>query len=392
MATPTSSSAADVAIIGGGVAGLAVAHLLAKEGVARVVLLEREPMLAMHATAKNAAIFLPVERDEVSMRLAVRQAALLDALCEGRTWLDPRGALLVAEDPALLAPVATAARAGGLACAMFDRAALRDAAPLLRGGRAHAALHVPASGVLDTGAMVAALVGSARTGGVSIRTARDARRIRVERGRVVGVEFSDGALLATGSVVLAGGAWSESLAEASGLALPLVALRRHLAWLAAPPEASEVARGPVVWAVDDEVYFRGESGGVLASPCDEQPHPPGVHGVDADALESLARKLGGLAPRLADMGVRRAWSCLRTFAPDRVAVAGADPRVAGLAWLAGLGGQGMTLGVATAELTCAAVLGTAHPLAASLGPARLLGGDAAPRASRVVGPAGVSAS
>jgi sarcosine oxidase subunit beta len=385
-------SAADVAIVGGGVAGLAVAYLLAQAGVSRVVLLEREPMLATHATAKNAAIFLPVERDEVSMRLAVRQAALLDALCDGRAWLDPRGALLVAEESVLLAPVAAAARAGGLACGLLDHDALRNAAPVLRGGRARAALHVPTSGVLDTAAMVSALATRAREGGTSLRTVQEARRIRVERGRVVGVELSDGAWLAAEHVVLAGGAWSESLAAASDLALPLVALRRHLAWLAAPPELPDVARGPVVWAVDDEVYFRGESGGVLASPCDEESQPPGVPAVDPDALESLARKLSVLAPRLADMGVRRAWSCLRTFAPDRVAVAGADPRVAGLSWLAGLGGQGMTLGVATAEITCASVLGTAHPLAAALGPARLLGGDAGQRAARVAVPPGAAAS
>ena len=80
--------AADVVIIGGGIAGLAVAHHLAHTGAGRVVLLERESLLASHATARNAAIFLPVERDEASMRLAARQAALLDALFDGNTWLD----------------------------------------------------------------------------------------------------------------------------------------------------------------------------------------------------------------------------------------------------------------------------------------------------------------
>jgi D-arginine dehydrogenase len=382
----------DVAIVGGGIAGLAVAYLLAKAGAGRVTLLEREAMLGMHATAKNAAIFLPVERDEVSMGLAVRQAALLDALFDGRAWLDPRGALLVAEDAAPLAPIADAARAGGLACTSVDHAALLDAVPLLRAGRARAALHIPASGVLDTGAMVAALAAGARAHGVSIRTTRDVRRLRVDAGRVVGVELAGGGWIAAGSVVLAGGAWSESLASASGFALPLVALRRHLAWLDAPPDAIGVARGPVVWAVDDEVYFRGESGGVLASPCDEEPHPPGVPAVDVAALESLAHKLVALAPQLAEVGVRRAWSCLRTFAPDRVAVAGADPRVDGLFWLAGLGGQGMTLGLATAEVNCAAVLGASHPLACALGPARLLAGSEPSLAGRDVVSDGAPAS
>ena len=37
----------------------------------------------------------------------------------------------------------------------------------------------------------------------------------------------------------------------------------------------------------------------------------------------------------------RAWSGLRTFAPDRVPVVGEDPRVRGFFWLAGQGGCGI---------------------------------------------------
>ncbi|HBH01037.1 MAG TPA: hypothetical protein DDZ42_03785, partial [Candidatus Rokubacteria bacterium] len=120
-----------------------------------------------------------------------------------------------------------------------------------------------------------------------------------------------------------------------GAPLPLVPLRRRLARLGgvAPVDA----RGPVVWALGDECYFRPESGGVLASPCDETPWPACLPPHEPRALERLARKLGALAPPLGEASVRRAWACLRTFAPDRVVVAGADARVGGLFWLAGLG-------------------------------------------------------
>ena len=133
-----------------------------------------------------------------------------------------------------------------------------------------------------------------------------------------------------------------------------------------------------MWALGVEVYFRPESGGVLASPCDEIPWPPSLPPTDAGALETLADRLAQLAPRLGQAAVRRAWACLRTFAPDRVPVIGADPRVAGLYWLAALGGSGMSVGVGAGELLAALVAGRDHPLAPAVAPDRLLARSGVP--------------
>jgi glycine/D-amino acid oxidase-like deaminating enzyme len=128
---------------------------------------------------------------------------------------------------------------------------------------------------------------------------------------------------------------------------------------------------PVVWCLGDELYYRPESDGVLACPCDGEPWTPELPPPSPAALELLARKLAASAPRLSDASVRRAWACLRTFAPDGAAVVGADPRLTGLFWLAGLGGHGMTGGLAAGELLAAAVMGQSHPLASALAPARM---------------------
>jgi D-arginine dehydrogenase len=49
--------------------------------------------------------------------------------------------------------------------------------------------------------------------------------------------------------------------------------------------------------------------------------------------------------------VSNRWAGLRTFAPDRVFVAGFDPRCEGFCWLAGQGGYGIQSAPALAALT-----------------------------------------
>ena len=74
------------------------------------------------------------------------------------------------------------------------------------------------------------------------------------------------------------------------------------------------------------------------------------------------------------------WAGLRSFAPDRVFVAGFDPRTKGLFWLAGQGGYGIQSAPAMAQLTRWLVqgvepdpaFGIVREHAAAVGPERLL--------------------
>lgn len=360
---------ADIVVVGGGIAGLAVAHQLASAGVRRVVLLETEPSLASHASGRNAAIFLPIGHGPTSTWLAARQQILLDALFDGEaSWLRRTGAVVVSSDAAALDSVAADARAQGHRAEMLSAAELRRHVPVLDGGDAPGGALLPESGVLDTHALLSALTRGARDCGVAVRTGTGVAGFLSHRDRVEGVVLEGGARLASGQVVLAAGAWARALGELCGASLPLVSYRRHLAWLAGT--GGGTGGGPVVWRLEDEVYFRPESAGVLASPCDQEPWPAGVPPVEPRSVEALGRKLARTAPVLATLPLRRAWACLRTFASDRAPVAGRDPGIEGLSWLAGLGGQGMTVGVAAAEVTVASVLGRPHGHADALSPAR----------------------
>lgn len=364
-----------VAIVGGGIAGLAVAYHLARDGAARVTLVEREPMPATHSSARNAAIFVGLGSPPWG-DLSRRTRELLDALLGREHWLRPSGFVFVAGEEALLHEELALARTAGVAHALLDRGALESWLPPLAGGLARAGLSLPEAGVLDIHAITSWLFNAARSAGARTILAREVARVQVHAGRVRGVELAGGETLDADAVVLTPGAWAAALGASCGAPLPLQPLRRHLAQLDPPKPVDE--DGPTVWALGDEVYYRPESGGVLASPCDEVPWPPSLPPTDNAALEILADRLGRLSPELGQATVRRAWACLRTFAPDRRPVVGADPRVSGLYWLAALGGSGMSVGVGAGEVIATLVAGRDHPLRPVLAPDRLLHASDAP--------------
>jgi len=136
--------------------------------------------------------------------------------------------------------------------------------------------------------------------------------------------------------------------------IALVPHRRTIVTFAAP---ADVRGWPLVQSDADRLYFAPESGGLLLSPMDEEPMEPCDARPDDEVIAQGFARLAGLAPSLVPQTLRRKWSGLRTFAPDRVPVVGEDARVPGFFWLAGQGGAGIetsgALGPIAADLLVA---------------------------------------
>ena len=186
----------------------------------------------------------------------------------------------------------------------------------------------------------------------------------VEAGRVVGVTVGEQTY--AGEVVDATGAWSPRLAS---VRWPRVRpARRHLFVLDSPAVA---AFQGVVWDLDVGLYVRPESGGLLASPCDETLMPASEHvPTSSEAASMLFEKLSRWAPALSQSTIRRVWAGLRPLTSDHRFIVGPDPLVPGLFRLGGFGGHGMTAGIAAGELAARMLSGEAVPEAAELSPAR----------------------
>jgi D-arginine dehydrogenase len=321
-------------IVGGGIAGLSLAMQLAESGRDGIVLLDREAQPGFYASGHNAAIARSLTGRPEHTALTVEGVRLLGEA----SLLSPTGGLLLGAEAGALDALYQEARESGVE-------ARRGPGPVLDCLVAKEHVSIPGDGVIDTDGLLRLCAGRAKQSGAVLRYGCAVDSIHPGHGGFV-VHTTHGQIAAR-VLVNAAGAWAGPVGKmAGGLDLDLRPLRRHLVW----SSQAWPAEAPWAWWVDRPLYLRSESGGLLLCPCDESevPRPsPGLQpAVDRNVLESLSAALREGAPGLADLPVARIWSGLRTFSPDNGFVIGWDPVNPLLFWLAGLGGHGMTSGLA----------------------------------------------
>lgn len=345
----------DVAIIGGGIAGVALAGRLAPH--LRVALVEREPALGAMTTARSAAMFLPSYGGAAAASLTrASRRFLTTALGPSGAVFHSRQALHVGRLPHL-APFGLAQAADVPLQALSPRQAV-SLFPVLREDMIDGAWLETDAGDID----VAALLDLFR------RMALDAgAHLLVDAGETTIERRSDGWRLTSSRqaleariVVNAAGPWADTLARAAGVApLRLTPLRRTV--VLAPPVAQEgFANWPIVKDVRERFYFRPYHGNLLITPADAHPSQPCDAAPDkADVARALLRFETLCDHRVT--GVERCWAGLRTFAPDKAPVIGWSPDDDGFFWLAGLGGFGVQTAPAVSQLAASLILGASTP-------------------------------
>ncbi|HVB38011.1 MAG TPA: glycine oxidase ThiO [Vicinamibacterales bacterium] len=365
-------SSPDIAVIGAGVIGCAVAWELARRG-ARVELLDSRDV-ALGATQASAGVLAPyIEGHEKAslLDLTIRGLALYDEFIDrlradghGPAHYYRTGTLETAADAGAASVLQARARvlaSRGVEAEFLDATAVRDAEPHLAADTAGGLL-VRTHGFVNAPELTFALWQSASARGV--RTRRECRVSRLSSdGPHLRIDTDEGAMTAA-HVVLAAGSWSGQIAAGRGATVPVRPVRGqllHLDWPGTP--LHRVVWGPSCYLVPwtDGSLLVGAT--VEEAGFDERATTTGVH----DLLQAACE----LVPHGWQAGFAGVRVGLRPATADELPIIGRSTRLDGLVYATGHYRNGILLAPLTAKLVADLVLdGHAGPELELTSPAR----------------------
>lgn len=352
-------SAADIVIIGGGVAGSATAYALTKgnQQPGRVVIVERDTSYAYCSTARSAGgVRLQFSTPE-NIALSKTMVQLLRNLKaefgpDADIPFREQGYLIMASAAGrgILESNAAVQRGLGATTEIVDAAALASRFPWINPDGVAAGSYGPSNeGWIDP-VLVMTLLRSAAVKAGAVVVKGDVVAVERDGDRIGGVRLASGERIACGTLVNAAGPYSGGIADMAGIPLPVEPRKRYVYVIDSRRASEEMRKGPLT--VDPSgVWFRPEGRTFICgvSP-DEASEPPAVDldMVDYAPFEEIVwPALAARVPAFEEAKLLSAWAGFYDYNTlDQNAVIGAHPVVGNFFMVTGFSGHGLQQGFA----------------------------------------------
>ena len=333
-------SHASVVIVGGGVAGCSIAYHLTKIGITDVVLLERK-QLTCGTTWHAAGLVGQLRATRNLTELAKYTADLyrsLESETGQATGFKQNGSVSVAKSQARLEELKRGASMGknfGLEIDVLSPAAIKERWPLLSLEDVVGGIFIAKDGQTNPIDTTQALAKGAKMRGAKILENTKVTRVRVEKGRAVGVE-TDAGYIQADTVVICAGMWSQRLAADIGVAVPLHAAEHF--YIVTEPVQGLPPNTPVLRVPDECAYYKEDAGKILMGCFEPIAKPWGMNGIsedfcfdtlpeDYEHFEPILNAAVKRVPALGETGIQLFFNGPESFTPDDRYYIGETPEV-----------------------------------------------------------------
>ena len=339
----------DVAVIGGGIAGLSAAAFLAPR--ASLVVIEQEPTLGYHATGRSAALYTECYGEEPIRRLTLASKPYF--VDRDDHFGTVRGVLFLApfEDPLAVDSFSSTFSSLVPDLEELTPSQVHALVPVIPESSTAGGVLEPRALDLDVHGIQASYVATVRGHGGQILTTSTASVFT----RVDGtwqIKSGEHTIIAD-TLVNAAGPWGDHVAVRAGVhPLGLKPLKRCVFTF---DPGLETADWPMIVDMRERWYMKPEGPHLLGSAASEIPEEPSDARHDEQDVALGIMRITE-ATTLTIRSIKNQWAGLRTFTPDRVPAAGFDPDAPSFFWLVGQGGYGIHTSPAMGAMAAGLIL------------------------------------
>lgn len=345
-------AAADVVIIGAGIAGLAFARELTARGLRDVVIVERG-YPGGGATGRNVARIRAMQLTEELTHIARACQDKYDRMSEelgfnvlfyrlGYAWV-----LYEADEVERMRTIVEMHHRIGVASRLLSPDDTLRRLPILRGGEPVAGAVLNDDAIVHHDAVVWAHLEHLARRSVRVVPGTTVRAISRDDDGVAAVE-TDRGRIATRAVLNAAGGWSADLNALAGVSAPNRPIRREVLVTAPLRRTIEAA---VTFYRPNEGWFNQTLRGEIVMGVVDPAEASGVEQRSSwDFLRRTATLMTHKAPGLADVAVIRQWAGMYDISPDHQPLVGPTRQLDGWWQANGWSGRGMLLAPYLTEL------------------------------------------
>ena len=351
--------------------GCSTAYHLAKAGVTDVLVVEMDQVGAGSSGQSASMLSLQFCTSELSARMAQYSYGRYMAFEEEigvpidfkRTgWVS----LATKESAEQLLEVARMSRCLGITTETLTPEEIKHRYPEINTDDIAVGTWGPDDGSFDPHMIMWGFMRRAREMGVTLRQGVRATGVRVQKGRVAGVQTDDG-FVATDVVVNAGGPWAAEIGRWVDVDVPIVNSARSI--LVTGPFPEIPSDRPFIEDVTAEWYFRPEGPGVLmgmgSSPTDTLDVS-----LDFETMDEMVATAVHRVPVLEKASVLTGWTGIRPLTLDDLPIVGPVPGVEGFILNCGWGGVGIINAPIAGQLA-AELIGDGRASTMDIGPLRI---------------------